>query len=224
MIVKGYRGPVELDEIWALEKQDRADFLRSKFISTAPTEGRRGLLSYFLRLVRCTWVPLGTSVFWCLLISVLFLTPGFILGPALDSLHNEEPLWVSLLWVSLICVISFISRLLFPHSDMYNFYASMNVGSILTSAIFDKMLKLSPAVRTRISTGELLNMVTTDIERIREFWSYVSWGLVANFMEMGISVVGLFLTIGHNTFYGLAVMMLVFPINYFASKIALKFE
>lgn len=32
------------------------------------------------------------------------------------------------------------------------------------------MLRLSPAAKSRYSAGELMNIVTTDVQRIRMFW------------------------------------------------------
>uniref|UniRef100_A0AC34GZI1 Uncharacterized protein n=1 Tax=Panagrolaimus sp. ES5 TaxID=591445 RepID=A0AC34GZI1_9BILA len=85
------------------------------------------------------------------------------------------------------------------------------------------MLKISASARIKYSTGEIINLLSTDVERIRTFWFYM-FDFVYTPIMISICLIGLSFTIGINVLYGISVLIAFFPINSILVKIATKCE
>lgn len=100
------------------------------------------------------------------------------------------------------------------------FSAGMKIQSVLTSAVYDKALKLSNAARRDKTIGEIVNLMAIDVERfqmitpqIQQYWSspfQIILSLLLLYQTIGISVIG-----------GVVVMLLLIPCN-FAVSVAVK--
>uniref|UniRef100_A0A915DNB5 Multidrug resistance-associated protein 1 n=1 Tax=Ditylenchus dipsaci TaxID=166011 RepID=A0A915DNB5_9BILA len=85
------------------------------------------------------------------------------------------------------------------------------------------MLKLSPAAKSRYSAGEIVNLATTDVQRVRLCWFQLRDFIYCPLM-MIVGLLGLFYMIGVNTCYGIAVLLLLMPINFYISKRMAHYE
>uniref|UniRef100_A0A914D011 ABC transmembrane type-1 domain-containing protein n=1 Tax=Acrobeloides nanus TaxID=290746 RepID=A0A914D011_9BILA len=99
----------------------------------------------------------------------------------------------------------------------------MNAKSVLMNIIFDKMLKLSPAARAKTSAGEFVNMVTTDVNRIRFFWFRLN-EFIYSPLNIGFCFILLFIVLGHCAWYGVLTVFLFVPLNAYAAELQSKFE
>uniref|UniRef100_A0A914XXJ9 ABC transmembrane type-1 domain-containing protein n=1 Tax=Panagrolaimus superbus TaxID=310955 RepID=A0A914XXJ9_9BILA len=108
-------------------------------------------------------------------------------------------------------------------SDFYTVLAYMDVQTILTNIVYQKMLKLSSAAKIKYSAGEAVNLVFTDVERISSFW-YNLLDFVYSPIMIIVCLVALFFVIGINVFYGIAVIVAFVPINAVLVKLANDFE
>jgi len=74
------------------------------------------------------------------------------------------------------------------------------------------MLRLSAAARSRYSAGEVLNLLTTDVQRVRLFWFQLRDYIYCPFMIIA-AMFGLSSVIGWNTCYGIAVLIVILPVS-----------
>ncbi|KAK7380437.1 hypothetical protein VNO78_32948 [Psophocarpus tetragonolobus] len=99
----------------------------------------------------------------------------------------------------------------------------MKVRSLLTAAIYKKLLRLSSASRLTHSGGEIMNYVTVDAYRIGEFpyWFHQSW---TTSLQICIALVILFNAIGLATIASLVVIVLTVLCNTPLAKLQHQFQ
>lgn len=99
----------------------------------------------------------------------------------------------------------------------------MKVRSLLTAAIYKKILRLSSAARLTHSSGEIMNYVTVDAYRIGEFpyWFHQLW---TTSLQICIAVVILFHAIGIATISSLVVIVLTVLCNVPLAKLQHEFQ
>ena len=115
---------------------------------------------------------------------------------------------------------------------------SLRVRVCLTEMIYRKVLKLSnnmPRIQiltfrfiqalrlnrsglAKTSTGQIINHITMDMNRIDTFWKLLPYPVVS-FALMIYVMASLWKTLAHFTFYGLAFLLVVIPIQSYIGKI-----
>uniref|UniRef100_A0A1I8AJW5 ABC transmembrane type-1 domain-containing protein n=1 Tax=Steinernema glaseri TaxID=37863 RepID=A0A1I8AJW5_9BILA len=95
--------------------------------------------------------------------------------------------------------------------------------SILTSAVYRKTLKLSNSARKEKTVGEIVNLMAIDVERfqmitpqVQQYWSSP--------FQIILALVLLWQTVGAAAFSGVAIMILVIPVNFTISIIVKKWQ
>jgi ATP-binding cassette subfamily C (CFTR/MRP) protein 2 len=124
---------------------------------------------------------------------------------------------VSLLFIKIIGSLSqrqwyFRSRLV-----------GMKVRSLLTAAIYKKMLRLTNSARLIHSSGEIMNYMIVDAYRVGEFplWFHRTWTTT---LQLCITLVILFRTIGLATLASLAVIIITVIYDIPLTKLENKFQ
>ncbi|KAJ0661960.1 putative ABC-type xenobiotic transporter [Helianthus annuus] len=99
----------------------------------------------------------------------------------------------------------------------------IRVRSLLTSAIYQKQLKLSNAAKITHSAGEIMNYATVDAYRIGEFpnWLHQSWTTV---LQLLFALLILLQAVGLATFAALGVIILSVLCNMPLAKLQHKFQ
>ncbi|TGZ64921.1 hypothetical protein CRM22_006127 [Opisthorchis felineus] len=160
-----------------------------------------------------------------LLISTLlnYASPIF-LGFLLRFLAStDRPDWEGYL----IAIATILLSLAALVCDQRGFYRSLTLGislrSVLTSAIYRKSLRLSSESRAKYTTGELLNLLSVDVNRIMEsfMFSFLTWTAIIQFI---LSFVLLWRQLGPATLAGIGCMFLLLPLNVLLMWFTQKFE
>uniref|UniRef100_A0A915DLA1 Uncharacterized protein n=1 Tax=Ditylenchus dipsaci TaxID=166011 RepID=A0A915DLA1_9BILA len=127
------------------------------------------------------------------------------------SVENSYPLWCSISALCCLFAMDLFNKTLYARRDVMSFISYLN------------MLKLSPAAKSRYSAGEIVNLATTDVQRVRLCWFQLRDFIYCPLM-MIVGLLGLFYVLGVNTCYGIAVLLLLMPINFYISKRMAHFE
>lgn len=72
---------------------------------------------------------------------------------------------------------------------------------------------LSSAARSRYSAGEILNIVTTDVQRLRNFW-WSSRDILYCPLMVSVALVGLYIELGWSVCFGIVILITVLPVNF----------
>jgi ATP-binding cassette subfamily C (CFTR/MRP) protein 1 len=88
----------------------------------------------------------------------------------------------------------------------------LQVRSTLTTAIFRKSLKLSSAARSDFSTGQIVNMISTDATRIEMLLGYLHYVWFA--LAQSVAIIGLLIyVIGPAALVGIGTLIITMPIT-----------
>ena len=66
--------------------------------------------------------------------------------------------------------------------------------------------------RTESTVGEIVNLMSVDAEHLRDVVQYI-WGVWSSPLQIILSLVFLYKTVGYAVFAGLGVMVLILPLN-----------
>ena len=121
-------------------------------------------------IFKATWFPFAASVSLTIVDAFLSISDPLFLKWIITSAESNYPLWYGFTLVVSALIVSWIKFVVIVRSDFYGMMAYLDVQSILTNVIYRKMLKLSASAKVKYSAGEIVNLLSTDVERIRAFW------------------------------------------------------
>jgi len=82
---------------------------------------------------------------------------------------------------------------------------------------------MSNDARRSTTTGEIVNLMSVDAERLRDASAYL-WLLWSCPLQIVVALVFLYMVLGVSTFAGFAVMVILFPVNLIVASIESKLE
>lgn len=98
------------------------------------------------------------------------------------------------------------------------FETGMRIKSALTAAIFSKSLKLSNEGRAAKSSGDIVNLMTVDTMRLQDLTQF-GLQLWSAPLQIVLCMASLYQLVGISMFAGVAVMIIMIPINGFIAKL-----
>ena len=127
---------------------------------------------------------------------------------------KDLPSWTSGL---MICFFFFISQLatsvtLHQYFDQV-FLVSMHIRSGLIACMYRKALRLSHSSRQKKSLGELVNLMSVDVQRLTDLVPYLHNLVWSSPLQIILSMVLLYRIVGVSSLVGLGVMIAIMPIN-----------
>jgi ABC-type multidrug transport system fused ATPase/permease subunit len=106
----------------------------------------------------------------------------------------------------------------FLHQYFHLVYKTgMRLRSATMTAVYEKSLKLSNTSRQQCQTGEIINLMAVDANRFTDTVTYLHMLWSAPF-QITLSLYFLYDLMGTSVFYGLAVMILLIPVNFYIAK------
>ncbi|ANB15991.1 ATP-binding cassette glutathione S-conjugate transporter YCF1 [Sugiyamaella lignohabitans] len=98
------------------------------------------------------------------------------------------------------------------------FGTGMRLKSSLTSAIFKKSLVLSNEDRSQKSTGDIVNLMSVDTQRLQDLCQY-GQTIWSGPFQIILCLVSLYNILGNSMWAGVAVMVIMIPINSYLANI-----
>ncbi|ULT79395.1 hypothetical protein L3Y34_010196 [Caenorhabditis briggsae] len=194
LAVLGNKKSLEKEDLWDLNERDKAENLIPSFLGNLTP----GIENYRLRIKMhpeeaipknhpSIFGPLfktykfsliAGATFKLMFDMIQFFAPHLLKQLIKFIEDKTQPLWIG---VSIVCIM-FLSSLLqsmVVHQYYHTmFRLGMHVRSVLTSAVYAKALNLSNEARKGKSTGEIVNLMSVDIQKIQDmaptmmlFWS-----------------------------------------------------
>ncbi|KAI0199662.1 metal resistance protein YCF1 [Astrocystis sublimbata] len=97
------------------------------------------------------------------------------------------------------------------------FVTGMQIKSGLTSAIYKKSLKLSNEGRSSKTTGDIVNYMAVDGQRLQDLTQFAQQAWSAPF-QITICMISLYQLVGWSMLSGIGVMLIMIPINGFIAR------
>ncbi|KHJ47249.1 ABC transporter transmembrane region [Trichuris suis] len=191
-------------------------------LEAAVHKAKREAPSVFLTLVQCfKWQALA-GLFIRTLSDILEFMKPLVLRKLIQFMEIKElTLSYGIFFSFMLLLIGVFQSLLLQTYHITTSRVGMNLKSILTSAIFEKALRLSNESRKQTTAGEMINMMSADIERVLHVCPYLLLVWSAP-LEVILALVFLWGNLGPSVFAGLGVMVLMIPINFAISNLELK--
>ena len=103
------------------------------------------------------------------------------------------------------------------------FESGMRVKSGLTAAIYKKSMRLSNEGRASKSTGDIVNYMAVDTQRLQDLTQFGQQLWSAPF-QITLCMISLYQLVGVSMFAGVGVMILMIPVNGFIARISKKLQ
>ncbi|BAU02169.1 hypothetical protein VIGAN_11161900 [Vigna angularis var. angularis] len=227
LMKKGKEKTLEDEDIPKLGESDQAEscyLLFQEHLNKQIEKDPSSPVSILWIIIICHQKEILISGFFALL-KVVTVSSGPVLLNAfiLVAEGNESFKYEGYVLVIALFIIKVIESLSQRQWYFRSRLIGMKVRSLLTAAIYKKLLRLSNVARLTHSGGEIMNYVTVDAYRIGEFpfWFHQTW---TTSVQLCIALVILFRAIGMATIASLVVIVLTVLCNTPIAKLHHKFQ
>lgn len=230
MAILGFIRPLQMYHMWNLDKPNKTEYIVENFDyhfnkekqkrgavpkKKPDADGRRPIVSMvgiMTPLLRTFWAELTLVAFIKFFASVLTFVNPMILDLLIAFVNSNDPQWHGLLFAFTMFFSSMVESFLNSQYEYRIFVVSMRMRSAMISAIYRKALALSSVARGKFTTGEIVNLMSVDTQRIMDYMQVFNLLWVTP-LQIGIAIFLLWGQLGVATMGGLAVMILLLPIN-----------
>ncbi|GMS94473.1 hypothetical protein PENTCL1PPCAC_16648, partial [Pristionchus entomophagus] len=136
---------------------------------------------------------------------------------------SDSPLSYGVIIAIGMFALSELRSLLFNHFDAVMQTTAVQVQSVLTNEVYSKVMRLSASTRNNLTVGAIVNLMAIDIEKIcqvmpvtQHYWSCP--------LQLAIGMGMLWWTIGPSAIAGIAVLLLMVPVNYLSSVLVKNWQ
>jgi ATP-binding cassette subfamily C (CFTR/MRP) protein 1 len=220
----GYRHFLTEDDLWALSKTDKTKTTGEAFETAWQHElQHRKNPNLWMALFRSYGGPYVLAAF-------------FKVGNDISAFAQPQLLRLLLTWVDsyregqepqpvikgAAIALAMFATAVFQTSMIHQYFQStfvtgMRIKGGLTSSIYRKALKLSNEGRASKTTGDIVNFMAVDAQRLQDLTQFAQQLWSAPF-QIAICMLSLYQLVGWSMLAGIAVMIFMVPINGFIAK------
>uniref|UniRef100_A0A8C5IX28 ABC-type glutathione-S-conjugate transporter n=1 Tax=Junco hyemalis TaxID=40217 RepID=A0A8C5IX28_JUNHY len=239
LLWKGSQQALGVDDLWPVRKQDCSEEIVAwaerewkKCHSRTEAEETEALLqskhSQSGPLLRMFWNMFGTYFLLstvCLVICDVFLfsTPK-VLSLFLKFIEDEAaPGWLGYLYAFSMFLLGCLQTL-FEQRYMYMcLVLGLRLRTALTGLVYRKILVMSNASRKAATTGEIVNLVSVDVQKLMDLIIYFNGTWLAP-IRIIICFVFLWQLLGPSALTAIAVFLFLLPLNFVITKKRSQFQ
>ncbi|KAF5296657.1 hypothetical protein FQR65_LT10197 [Abscondita terminalis] len=239
MAWRGFRNPLTNNDLWDLRHEDMAkeiyptfdkhwqntlrksagipqnsnatyksDSVRVDFVSST-TKKQASILPALCKTVGPTFI--FGAVLKLMQDILTFVSPQ-ILNLLIDFVEKGEEQWKGFLYVGLLFVTASVQTLILAQYFHRMFISGVRIRTALISAIYRKALRMSNSARKESTVGEIVNLMSVDAQKFVELTPYLNMIWSAP-LQIILSLYFLWNILGASVLAGLAVMIILIPIN-----------
>ncbi|XP_053189319.1 canalicular multispecific organic anion transporter 1 [Scomber japonicus] len=164
------------------------------------------------------------SAFFKLLQDLLaFVSPQLLKLMISFTQDKSRYAWEGYLYAVLLLVVALLQSLFLQQYFQRCFVLGMKVRTAIIAAVYKKALVVSNDTRKESTVGETVNLMSADAQRFNDVTNFIHllWSCP---LQIGLSIVFLWMELGPSVLAGLAVMVLMVPINGLLATKARKFQ
>ncbi|XP_054163879.1 multidrug resistance-associated protein 1-like [Oppia nitens] len=230
MIFKGYKKPLNTTDMWSLSHKNQTNYILRIFDKiwnpafekakdnaiqrAAPGEAIITEISILNTIIKTFWPGMLLAALIRLVASSLTFVNPMVLDLLINFMapNSTEPEWRGYLYATLMLISPMFESLLNSQYEYRINAISMRIRSCVISTIYKKSLKLSSSGRKDFTTGEIVNLMSVDSQRIVEFVNMVNHLWSAPF-QIILGLVLLWQQLGVATLAGIGLMLVLVPFN-----------
>ncbi|KAI1299647.1 ATP-binding cassette sub-family C member 3 [Halotydeus destructor] len=215
LVRKGYKNPLTMDDVYDLAQENKSEEISERFREqwSYPANAKisRPLLKTF-------YLPLLCNGLIQLLAAALRFVSPTVLDQFLIWLAGSGPQWHGILFAVVMFSAGILASTLNNHAQYATACVAMQMKTAIVSTLHRKALRLSPSTKSNSSTGQIVNLISVDTQRIVEFISSSNKYWAAP-LQVVLAIYLLWQQLGVATVAGIAVSLAYIPANgYIATK------
>uniref|UniRef100_A0A8C6UP06 Multidrug resistance-associated protein 1 n=1 Tax=Neogobius melanostomus TaxID=47308 RepID=A0A8C6UP06_9GOBI len=242
MMVTGFKRPLVESDLWSLHPENRSHRVvpglvqrwnrqRQKKAQQTEAKGASGADEAEILIVKGPQQSKEPSLLWalCLTFGPYFLISGLykiihdvlmFVGPLILRLlisfinSPDSPSWHGFFYTGLLFVCTCFQSLILQQYFHVCFVSGMRVRSAIIGAVYRKALVISNAARRSSTVGEIVNLMSVDAQRFMDLSAYINMIWSAP-LQVVLALYFLWETLGPSVLAGVAVMLLMVPVNAF---------
>ncbi|XP_038152402.1 canalicular multispecific organic anion transporter 1-like isoform X1 [Cyprinodon tularosa] len=158
------------------------------------------------------WILFEAAFFKLLQDLLAFVSPQLLKLMISFTKQKSRYAWEGYLYAVLLLVVAILQSLFLQQYVKRCFVLGMKVRAALMAVIYKKALVMSNDNRKESTVGETVNLMSADTQRFNEVTNFIHllWSCP---LQIIVSIVFLWMELGPSTLAGLAVMVLLVPIN-----------
>ncbi|XP_044754614.1 multidrug resistance-associated protein 1 isoform X1 [Coccinella septempunctata] len=145
-----------------------------------------------------------------------FVSPQ-ILSLLINFAKNKEEPWKGFLYTGLLFLTATIQTMVLAQYFNRMFLVGIRIRTALVSTIYRKSLRISTAARKESTVGEIVNLMSVDAQKFVELTAFLNliWSAP---LQIILSLYFLWKILGPSVLAGLAVMIILIPVNGFIAN------
>lgn len=214
----GKRQCLTENDLWRLPRADQADSLSEQLATRWQAQLKTSKPSLIIAVARAYGLPYLVAAIFKLTQDILqFAQPQLLrrLLTFVDSYSTgatPEPISNGYLIAITMFVFSLVQTVLLHQYFQRVFVTGMRVRSGLIGLVYSKSLVLASAARGGRATGDIVNLMSTDVSKVQDCCSN---GLIvfSGIFQLVLAFLSLYQMLGWPMFGGIAVILLSMPLN-----------
>ncbi|KAM8924619.1 ATP-binding cassette sub-family C member 2 [Pelodytes ibericus] len=143
---------------------------------------------------------------------LVFVSPQILKLLVSFTSNPNEYMWRGFFYAIFLLVTALVQSLCLQQYFQGCFVLGMRVRTALMAAVYKKALTVSNSVRKESTVGETVNLMSADAQRFMDLTNFIHL-LWSSPLQIAISIVFLWQELGVSVLAGLAVMILLIPVN-----------
>ncbi|KAJ8251178.1 hypothetical protein GJAV_G00218150 [Gymnothorax javanicus] len=169
--------------------------------------------SLLLALCRAFGPYFLVSSFFKMIHDILMFTGPIILKLLIEFVNDSSaPSWQGYFYTGLLFLCTCVQTLILQKYFHVCFVTGMRLRSAIVGAVYRKALVITSAARRSSTVGEIVNLMSVDAQRFVDLITYINMVWSAP-LQVVLALYFLWQTLGPSVLAGVAVMVLMFPIN-----------
>ncbi|XP_034754338.1 canalicular multispecific organic anion transporter 1 [Etheostoma cragini] len=169
------------------------------------------------------WILIESAFFKLLQDLLAFVSPQLLKLMISFTQDKSRFLWEGYVYAVLLLLVAILQSLFLQQYFQRCFVLGMKVRTAIIAAVYKKALKVSNDTRKESTVGETVNLMSADAQRFNDVTNFIHllWSCP---LQILMSIGFLWIELGPSVLAGLAVMVLMVPINGLLATKARKFQ
>uniref|UniRef100_A0A8D2DAV1 Multidrug resistance-associated protein 1-like n=1 Tax=Sciurus vulgaris TaxID=55149 RepID=A0A8D2DAV1_SCIVU len=230
IIILGYKKPLEREDLFELnesdspyivcpifEKQWRKEVLRNQDRPNIEASFHKETHTRKPSLLSALWNTFKSSLIQVVLFKMFadilsFTSPIIMKKMIIFCEHSSDSGWTGYGYAVALFAVDFSQTLILQQYQRFSLLTSAKIKTAVTGLIYKKALLLSNVSHKKFSTGEIINLMSTDAQQLMDVTANLSILWSAPFQIL-MAIFLLWQELGPAVLAGVAVLLFVIPIN-----------
>eukprot|EP00184_Porphyridium_aerugineum_P008362 CAMPEP_0184691344 /NCGR_PEP_ID=MMETSP0313-20130426/235_1 /TAXON_ID=2792 /ORGANISM="Porphyridium aerugineum, Strain SAG 1380-2" /LENGTH=1513 /DNA_ID=CAMNT_0027149041 /DNA_START=177 /DNA_END=4718 /DNA_ORIENTATION=+ len=214
IIITGWRKPLQDEDMWELAQTENSEqvvpIFAKIFEETTPNKKGRKFVKALYKSQK--WLFYYSAMLYAMNITLGVVQPVLLNGLLSWLQSPNEPMFAGYLWAVSLLLAPLLKAVFENHYFLATFRGGIRLRAGIQGMVYTKALRMSPAARSNISVGKIVNLMQLDAEKIATFVQLIHaiWGAPVQFV---VSIGLLYNYIGPSSLIGLAFTIFTIPLQ-----------